>query len=446
VGYSPVWNEGDPAVKCSSQIVLSFNWDMDSASTCDAFTLDPPVEGSFAWEDSYYRLLFTPDDAFDENTLYTLTLNKSAEHGGGMPMQDDFTMQFYTQPRKHLNELAVFPYEAAPVHIKTPTVELRVDSMLNTYNLITRLRVLNSNGDELAWNKRSIKYNKRGDNYGFVRIPLTKNLEAGQQYQLVLDRDIADTAGIHLPEQRVINFTAVDAGADKPGMDVLVDFDNADNFRVVDPIGMTETKLTASTEALFGNKSLQVSYDLTSRTMIQITTQNLDNIHFSPGDTLGLHVWGDMSRNELYAIFANAEGVVDVPLGKIDFHGWKFLSQVLPDWYDDYRFVGFNLIPPELGDKAENKAGIIRFDNLLRKASSGINEARLAGMQVRVAGDYIVVSADTWVQGVELLDINAHSIKATGGNCLNISSVAPGIYLVRVLINGRTMTHKVIIQ
>ncbi len=186
VDYSPVWNEGDPAVKCSERIVLTFNWDMDSATTCDAFTLDPPVEGTFSWEDSYYRLIFTPKDAFDVNTLYTLTLKKTAEHGGGTPMDQDFTMQFYTQKRNHMTELAVFPYEGAPVNYTKPTVELRVDSMLDTYNLFLKLRVLDNEGNELAWNKRSIKYNKKGDDYGFVRIPLTKDIEVGKSSTLIL--------------------------------------------------------------------------------------------------------------------------------------------------------------------------------------------------------------------------------------------------------------------
>jgi hypothetical protein len=67
----------------------------------------------------------------------------------------------------------------------------------------------------------------------------------------------------------------------------------------------------------------------------------------------------------------------------------------------------------------------------------------LANMQVRVAGDYIVVSADTYVQGVELLDIQGRTLKSAGGNCLNVADVPTGVYLVRVHINGRTATSKV---
>lgn len=449
VDYTPVWQEGDPAVKCSTPIILSFNWDMDSTTTCDAFTLDPPLEGNFTWEDSYYRLIFTPKDAFDVNTLYTLTLKKTAEHGGGTPMDEDFTLQFYTQKRNHLSELAVFPYEGAPVHLKTPTVELRVDSLLDTYNLFQRLRVLDSEGNELAWNKRSIKYNKNGDDYGFVRIPLVKDIEAGKDYHLILDVDIADTAGIHLPAARDIVFRGVDAGAEKPEMEVVEEFENADNFRIYyGGIDEPTSTLTASTDRLFGNKSLQLAYNFDGETRVETVFNEAPSVRYSYGDTLGIHVWGDMSYNELCALGliypdGDIEGYALITtLCKIDFHGWRYFEIPL-DIADGttFKLLGFRI---RRGHELMGKdGGTIRFDNLLRKASSGINEVKIANMEVRVAGDYIVVSADNLVQGVELLDIQGRTLKAVAGNCLNIADREPGVYLVRVHINGRTATQKV---
>ena len=444
VDYSPVWHEDNPAVKCSVPIVLSFNWDMDSVTTCGAFRLDPPLEGNFRWEDSYYRLVFTPVDAFDVNTLYTLTLDKSAEHGGGTPMEEDFTLQFYTQPRNHLSELAVFPYEDAPVHYKTPTVELRVDSMLDTYNLFQRLRVLDSEGTELLWNKRSIKYNKKGDDYGYIRVPLVKDIEPGKDYHLILDVDIADTAGIHLPAARDIVFHGVDAGADKPGMQVVEEFENADNYFASTGYGIGTGHtypLTTSTDRLFGSHSMQMVYDFYDRTRILIEPINELDATFHVGDTVGVHVWGDMSYNELSVCFSAGDYTHALPLGNIDFHGWRYMTVPIKDLSNkDYKFVGFRL---SRGDESMSTTGTIRFDNVLKRASSGINEARLANMEVRVAGDYIVVSADTWVQGVELIDTGGRIVKAVGGNCLNITDVDRGIYLVRIHINGSTATQKV---
>ena len=451
VDYSPVWHEGDPAVKCSTPIILSFNWDMDSVTTCDAFTLDPPVEGNFTWEDSYYRLVFTPKDAFDVSTLYTFTLKKTAEHGGGTPMEEDFVMQFYTQPRNHLTELAVFPYEDAPVHLKTPTVELRVDSLLDTYNLFQRLRVLDSEGNELDWNKRSIKYNKKGDDYGYVRIPLVKNIEAGKDYHLILDVDIADTAGIHLPAARDIVFHGVDAGAEKPGMTIVENFENADDYCAQmgnvyssDPITFPTSN---SNERLFGNKSLQVDYDLTDRmtATVVIRPQNESDICYSPGDTLGVHVWGDMSYCKLYVCIEGENNIYPIPAETIDFNGWRYVSLPIPIederlTENSYRFYGFIL---KREHELMGKTGTIRFDNLLKKEFSGIDEVPVAGLKVKCEGDYIVASADTYIQGVELIDVNGRIIKSVGGNCINIANVEHGVYLVRVHINGSTVTRKV---
>lgn len=450
VDYSPVWHEGDPAVKCSTPITLAFNWDMDSATTCGAFRLEPHVEGSFKWEDSYYRLTFTPTDAFDVNTLYTLTLDKSAEHGGGTPMDEDFVMQFYTQPRNHLKELAVFPYEGAQVHYKTPTVELRVDSMLDTYNLFQRLRVLDSEGNELAWNKRSIKYNKKGDDYGYIRISLVKDLEVGKDYKLVLDVDIADTAGIHLPAARVINFSAVDAGADKPGMDVVETFDK-DDYCLGWGCDYMHTILQDSyTEGLF-DKAMRLDYDYVEASEIFLRYAPDWDLEkesweqpFHQGDKVGIHLWGDMAYSNVFLRFQRGYDAswVKVPLCKMDFHGWRYVELNLNDFApdDDYRLKDIVFYR---SDNKMGKTGSLKLDQLIRGKSSGVAEARLANMEVHHNGDYIVVSADTWVQGVELMDINGRAIKSAGGNCLNVADVECGIYLVRVHIGGRTATQKV---
>ncbi len=453
VDYSPVWHEGDPAVKCSEQIVLSFNWDMDSVTTCDAFTLEPAVEGTFNWEDSYYRLIFTPTDAFDVNTLYTLTLKRSAEHGGGTPMEQDFVMQFYTQPRNHLSELAVFPYEGAQVHYTKPTVELRVDSLLDTYNLFQKLRVLDSEGNELAWNKRSIKYNKKGDNYGFIRVPLTKDIEPGKDYQLILDADIADTAGIHLPAARVINFTGVNAGAAKPDMTLHEDFDHENYY-----LGLFFSQVRAESHfssGLIGN-AIVIDYQFSSMDGETGLCYNPDwgledddwERPFVLGDKLGMHVWGDMSYNDLMVVFINYKPYspsVAIPVCKIDFHGWRYVEIDLRNLESgvDYYLKEITLKP---GSELMGMTGTLKLDNIIRGKSSSINEVPIAGLKVKCDGDYIVASADTYIQGVELLDINGRMIKANGGNCINVSSVEPGVYLVRVYVNGQTTTRKVVIQ
>ena len=387
------------------------------------------------------------------NTLYTLTLKRSAEHGGGTPMEQDFVMQFYTQPRNHLSELAVFPYEGAQVHYTKPTVELRVDSLLDTYNLFQKLRVLDSEGNELAWNKRSIKYNKRGDNYGFIRVPLTKDIEPGKDYQLILDADIADTAGIHLPAARVINFTGVNAGAAKPDMTMFEDFDYENYY-----LGLFLSQVRAESHfssGLIGN-AIVIDYQFSSMDGETGLCYNPDwgledddwERPFVLGDKLGMHVWGDMSYNDLMVVFINYKPYspsVAIPVCKIDFHGWRYVEIDLRNLESgvDYYLKEITLKP---GSELMGMTGTLKLDNIIRGKSSSINEVPIAGLNVKCDGDYIVASADTYIQGVELLDINGRMIKANGGNCINVSSVEPGVYLVRVYINGQTTTRKVVIQ
>lgn len=445
VSHTPVWNDGDPAIKCSTTIELEFNWDMDSLTTCDAFTLDPPLPGKFRWTDSYYRLVFTPEDAFDVNTLYTLTLKRTAEHAGGTAMDEDFVMKFQTQGRNHLTELAVFPYENAPVHYKTPTVELRVDSMLDTYNLFTRLRVLDAQGNVLDWNKRSIKYNKTGDPYGYIRVPLVKDIEPGKDYQLVLDWDIADTAGIHLIQPRVINFQAVDAGAAKPGTQVADDFEGTAGYITACDDEGGSASLKSVTDKLFGSKSLQLTYDFGSGQWMTIADDNASDVTFVQGDTLGIHVGGDMSCNNLFAVMMQSDGAtVTVPLCQIDFHGWRYVTAVLKDLSPGATatLLGFAL---ERGGTVMGQSGTLKLDNLLKAANSGLNELDAAGIKVNCSGDYIVASADTHVRGIELLGINGQRLLAGGGNVLNVSAVEPGVYLVRVTAGASTVFRKVVI-
>jgi hypothetical protein len=96
-------------VDASTGISLQFNWDMDMASTEQAFSISPTVAGKFTWEDTNYRLRFTPDKPLEKNTVYTVTLNKSASHPDNLSMTTDFSFQFRTKNRNRLSLIASYP-------------------------------------------------------------------------------------------------------------------------------------------------------------------------------------------------------------------------------------------------------------------------------------------------------------------------------------------------
>lgn len=248
--------------------------------------------------------------------------------------------------------------------------------------------------------------------------------------------------------------TAVDAGTAKPGMTVVEEFDK-DEYCLGwgSSIGRPFPTFSESYVTGLFNKSLSTEYDYGGSSLIFLhygpdwgLEKESWEQPFQRGDKVGIHLWGDMPCSEVSIKFRSYDsGWISIPLCTMDFHGWRYVEMVLnelnPD--DDYYLYSIDF---HRGNSKMGQSGTIKMDNLIRGESSAVNEVALANMQLRVAGDYIVVGADTWVQGVELIDIQGRSIRAAGGNCLNVADVEPGIYIVRVHINGMMSTRKVVIN
>ena len=512
VSYSPVWNDGDAPVLCNEPIVLNFNWDMDVPSTEAAFTITPAVEGKFTWEDTNYRMIFTPNDAYDINTEYTVTLKKTAQHGGGTEMENDFTIKFKTTSRNHLEPIAVFPYEGAPVHYSSVNVEFRADSLLKALNLYTLFHILDKDGNEVAMAKRSIKTNKKGDPYGYIRIPLSGSLNVGETYTLNVDGEVGDTVGIHLAAPLSYKFTAVDAGEAKPETELVNGLETVD---VMTAGGNYKTAtLTASSTKLFGNKALQLKYDFTG---IEAPGINLDfatapELTFTGNDTIGVHVNGDLSYNEVVAVFETAsiigdidgdnsvdvtdlncainvilglesadtyegrgdvtgDGKVDVAdinyiidiilnsesaseapttrnvevsLGKINYNGWRYVKANVNAAGATYKLKGLKLVTDK--NNKMGQSGTVIFDDVLKK--KGETGAVLDNVKIgpNPASDYLVASADNYIQGVELVDANGKIMARNAANYINVSNIANGAYVMKVYVNNLVSTHKVVVK
>ncbi len=461
VSYSPVWSEGDDPQLCNVPIVLNFNWDMDVASTQAAFSITPAVEGSFTWEDTNYRMIFTPDDAYDTDTEYTVTLHKTAQHGGGTEMDEDFSFKFLTASRNHLNALVVWPGEDAPVHYKSVNVELRTDSLLRTLNLYTLFSVLDKDGNEVSVVKRSIKTNKTGDPYGYIRIPLSGSLNLGETYTLNVDRDVCDTSGIHLPSALSYQFTAVNAGDEKPTAQVAREIEGESWFSAtVKHTNHAGTiSASASSTALFGSNSLQIQYDFEyDDNVFDINSYSHTDsvVIFEKNDTLGVHVYGDLSCNDLYAYFEDGSyptGEIILEeryLGKLDFSGWRYIEIPTGEFtqISNPTFAGFRIYGDK--DNVIGQTGTLLFDDVIikRGSNSAVNDVTLAGVAVgpSPASDYLVARADSYIQGVELYDMQGKLVTRNAANYINVTSIPDGFYVMKVYVNNLASTHKVIVR
>lgn len=387
INYSPVWNEGDAPLKANTPVIFEFNWDMNTQVTEEAFHIEPAVEGHFRWEDSNYRMVFEPNDAYDINTLYTVTLDTTAEHGGGMRMLEPFTLQFKTTYRKYLEVIDIFPHQGDKVHYKSATVELRTDSMLNNSYYYDKIVLTDKDGNALTYNRRNTKTSKVGDPFGFIRIPVASTMTPGEEYTLTIVKEMSDTAGIHLPETIVHKFTAVDAGEEKPDATVIEGFEDASTFSVIDVSTNTEVALSASTDRLFGSKSLQIKISDSLSLESGIYSTSFDEAIINGDEELSLHVNGDMSNLYLKMLLRStdeSQEQVCIDFGKIDFHGWRYITgkgQLNPN-----KTYKIEKIETDSDEDDPIWSATIKLDNLLKGPKSGIYGD--------VNGDGLVTAAD----------------------------------------------------
>lgn len=436
INYSPVWNEGDAPLKANTPIVFEFNWDMNTEATEAAFHIEPAVEGHFRWEDSNYRMVFEPNDAYDINTLYTVTLDTTAEHGGAMKLQEPFTMQFKTTYRKYLEVIDIFPHQGDKVHYKSATIELRTDSMLNNSYYYDKIVLTDKDGNALTYNRRNTKTSKAGDPFGFIRIPVASTMTPGEEYTLTIHKEMSDTAGIHLPETIVHKFTAVDAGEDKPETSVIEDFEDANKFSIEDVSVNTEVVLSASTDRLFGSKSLQIKINDPLTLEAGIYSTSFDDAIINGNEELSLHVNGDMSNLYLKMHLRSTDESQEdayIDFGKIDFHGWRYIigkGNLNPN--KTYKIV---MIETDSDEDDPIWSATIKLDNLLKGQKTALH-GDVNGDGVVTAADitelynYLLNNDDSHiVNGDQTGDgiITAADITAVYGVLLEPSDAAPAI-------------------
>lgn len=453
VSYSPVWKDGDDPVLCNTPIEFNFNWDMDKEATEAAFSINPPVEGNFTWEDFNYRMVFKPTDRYDVSTTYTVTLSTDAEHAGGMKMTNPFTMQFTTNDRNFMEIIGQSIKDGGTIHYKDAAIEFRFDKLPNVTPILRQVSVVDSKGNSVQLNNRGLKYSKTGDPYGYFRIPFVKDLTIGEEYTLTLSPEIADKDGITLQSGLSLKFTAVNAGAEKPEIQLetmddpsLYAIDNESSSNVA------SNKVARNTsKKLFGDACGVFTYSFTGEeggellwarsvpTEIGATHKNL----------LGVHINGDLSNNELYLQMASDNDTKYAKVCDLDFLGWKYVEVPLNmlEGENSYKIKGIKIIQTP---SAMGKAGEIMVDNINLIGDDAVElvDSDVADFSIypNPASDYLIANAVVWVEGIELMSLNGSTIARAQGNILNVSEVPEGVYLARVYVSGKSVTRKIVIK
>ena len=452
--HSPVWKEGDPGVLCNTPVVLDFNWDMDTASVEAAFSITPEIPGEITWENNNLRMIFTPTQTYQTSTVYTARLDASAKHAGGMAMEAPFELSFFTADRNYMSIIGQFPKDGEKVHFDNPAIEVRFDKLPNVTPILKQISIVDSTGTKVALNNRKMTYSKLGAEYGFFRIPFTKDLTVGNTYKMTLSNEIADKDGIPLQDSVVVHFTAVDAGTEKPDS-IIEDMEDATLYALnsqgsvdVDTVSIKKD----ATNKLFGTSCVNVMYEFpaTEGSEMLLSRSALADAKLTNNDAVGVHVYGDLTANEVYLEVIAPEDVKYIPIGKLDFLGWRYFEVPLTmlEGEKEYQLSGVKMVqtPSLMSRKGEFKLDNISYIKDGAVGVEGIETMTSVTVYPNPASEYLIANADGLIDKVELIGMNGSTIATADGNVLNVSEIADGVYFIRIFVGGTSELKKVVVK
>lgn len=450
LSYSPVWKEGDDPVLCNTPVVIDFNWDMDEATTEAAFKIDPPVEGKFTWEDLNYRMVFTPTTPYDINTEYTVTLDKSACHAGGTPMQKSLSFKFLTTSRNFMQILGSFPKDGEEVHYKDAVIEFRFDKLPNCTGINKKLTCTDSKGNVVGFNTRTMTNSKNGAAYGWFRIPFAKALTPGMTYTLTVNGDLADKDGLTIPEPITLQFNAVDAAQENGATNVIDDMTDhtlytVNNEGTSNCTSASSTSL-AEAKALYGtatNFTYAFEGDDQADGEVLFSRSTPAETTIATGSTLGVHINGDLSANKVYLELTGEVSTQYIPVCDMDFLGWRYIS-VPVSVESDAHLTGIKVVRTP---SQASGSGTFGIDNIfMAQDPNSVQEIEVASLTVHPnpASEYLIANADCTIMSIELYNANGAKVANTPGNILNVSEIANGTYFA-VITTGAGRTSRTIV-
>ncbi|GHV57803.1 hypothetical protein FACS1894182_07650 [Bacteroidia bacterium] len=441
------------SVECSSDIVLEFNWDMDEESTRNAFSISPAVEGTLAFEDSQHRLRFKSTDPLEKSTIYTVKLDKSAKHPDNLSMVEDFVFSFKTKSRNRLAYLAGYPQEGDQGVYTSPSFWYVFGTKLATANLRESINVYDKNGNQIDKATRSVKNNNVPAPYGAFYFELGAPLVAGENYKVIIDGAIKDDVGVQLTEPIEINFTVTDVKV--TGQPLLDDFEatglysyNAGQSSLITSASVARN----TTTKLFGNASYKFSYafdvpndgEYAGPYNFSATYPAATPVTVTKDKAIGVHIYGDMSGNELQLLFKSGETIDVIKLCDLDFIGWEYVKTDLSELSKpESEFIGFRIHRQLIGSIKEQltplgSSGDIYLDNALLY-NNGLNSIFTPSSAGKVTIYPNPASNIVYVTGIfektpllQLYSLNGVLLKETVATEMNVEEYAPGTYILKI--------------
>ena len=351
IDYSPKVELTDSVI-VSTNVTLSFNWDMREDTTAEAFSISPAVDGTITFEDGGRTLRFAPTNRLDPGVEYTVTLSTQACHpDAAQPnhLTTPFSFKFRTQNRSCVRIVQTYPSNGDTEVPLQPSFMTFFDEKVKSGSISKNVVVQDAAGNSIKINSRSISCNKLTDKYGSVTFELTTALEPETDYQLIWKPDVTDVQDIRLQSTITIPFRTGKA--------------TESELPVVNPLdtlffeGALEESTATTTAYSYRNtaKKAVSSYAASNQVFYAFNETPAEAIYTVKDPSLivgnansffGVYVFSDYSSNELYARWATAGDIQYTKICTLDYAGWRFCKSdlsTLPAGVD-YQFMGLKLV------------------------------------------------------------------------------------------------------
>ena len=370
IDYSPKVEITD-SVLVSTQLTISFNWDMNEEETAKALTISPAVEGTITFEDDAHTMRFKPASRFEPGVEYTVTLGTGACHPDATfdnHLKEPFTFKFRTQNRGSVRVVQTYPANGSEGNpVDAAFIAIFDSKLANSANKY--FKVYDAAGNDISPASRNVKLNGVAPApYGSAKFELKAGtLQPNSEYKMVIGGEISDVEGILVNDPVTITFkTGDEVTSALPifnNLDTL--FFEGDKETSVGVTSVSTLRNTASKfEGLASNKLTYTFSEINGEAAY--TADDVAAIKANDKSTLGMHIFADYSFNTLYAKWAVEGDVQYTKICDLDYAGWLYQEadmSALPAGVD-YQFMGFKLVRQSsfLSEKGEISVDAIRVN------------------------------------------------------------------------------------
>ena len=175
---------------------------------------------------------------------------------------------------------------------------------------------------------------------------------------------------------------------------------------------------------------------------------NTPSVTTATSKVFGLHVYGDMSGNELQLQFRSEISEDEVRYLKIcdlNFFGWEFVEAQFTE-VESYKLIGIRIVRKESVLSASTE---IYIDNLLQYAEpTGLKTNKFdnsISIYPNPASDIIKVNGLSGDSKLRLYSVDGRFIKESTESQLSVQEIEQGTYILKIDNLGKTITRPIFI-